>query len=225
MSLTNDITNTFIDSQLINVSSRTLTFVAFGGNYSTQIYGGNATAGAGYTRGLRLFNALADQDGIPSSTPHAQFDKYTLNAGYVRPFSCGHQNFSASTQFSGQYAPDALYGSQQFSIGGQYTVRGFLDEALANDNGYYLRNDLTWLQTLNVGGRAINFRPLVALDVGSVGSVHPGTQHGTLVGSAIGADLSSGPVELTGLAGYPLIKPDTVENPGLSFLGRLSMTF
>ena len=225
MSLTNDITDTFIDNQLINVSSRTLTFATFGGNYSTRVYGGNATAGIGYTRGLRLFNALADQDGIPSSTPHAQFDKYTLTAGYVHPFTCAGENFSASTQFSGQYAPDALYGSQQFSIGGQYTVRGFLDEALANDNGYYLRNDVTWLKTLSIGGRTLSFRPLWALDVGSVGSVHPGTQHGTLVGTAIGVDLASGPLQLTGLMGYPLVKPDTVENPGLSFLARLSIMF
>jgi hemolysin activation/secretion protein len=223
--LTNDITNTFINNQLITVSSRTLTYVTFGGNYSTQIKGGTATLGAGYSRGLRLLNALVDSADIVSSTPHAQFDKYTLNAGYARPFSYDKQNFSFSSQFSGQYAPDALYGSQQISVGGQYTVRGFQDEALANDDGYFLRNDLTWLKTASIKGHTINFRPLVALDVGSVGSVHPGTPHGTLVGAAVGTDLASGPFDFNILGGHPVVRPSSVPDPGLNILSRLSVTF
>jgi len=224
-SLTNDITNTFIDNQLVNVSSRTLTYVTFGGNYSTQIKGGTATVGAGYSRGLRWLNAQTDPDSIGSAIPHAQFDKYTLNAGYTRPFTYDQQNLSFSSQFSGQYAPYALYGSQQFSLGGLYTVRGFLDEVLANDNGYYLRNDLTLLKSATINGNTVSFRPLVALDVGSVGSVHPGTQNGTIVGAAAGADFVVDAFDFNILAGHPVIRPGTIEDPGFNALCRLSITF
>ena len=224
-SLTNDITNTFIDHQLVAVSSRTLTYATVGGNYSTQIKGGTATAAAGYSRGLRWLNAQTDPDSIESATPHAQFDKYTLNAGYTRPFTYDQQNLSFSSQFSGQYAPYALYGSQQFSVGGQYTVRGFLDEALANDNGYYLRNDLTLIKTATINGQTISFKPMVALDVGSVGSVHPGTQRGTIAGAGAGADLTVDAFDLNMLAGHPLVRPGTVDDPGFNALCRLSVTF
>jgi hemolysin activation/secretion protein len=225
VALANDITDTYIDNQFITESSRILTYATFGGNYSTQIKGGSATLGIGYTRGLHGLDALSDPADLNSSVPHAQFDKYTLTAGYVRPFSYDQQNFSFSSQFSGQYAPYALYGSQQFSLGGIYTVRGFINEALANDDGYYLRNDLTLLKTANVDGRVVNIRPLVALDVGSAGSVHPGTQDGTLVGAAAGTDIACGPFDFNILGGHPVVRPDAVPDPGFNILSRLAVTF
>lgn len=225
-SLTNDVTNTFIDQQLINVSSRTLTYATVGGNISTQIKGGTATASIGYTRGLRAFGALADQTGINSAVPHAQFDKYTLAAGYVKPFTVDHQSLFFSSQFSGQYAPYTLYGSQQFSIGGIYTVRGFVDEGLANDNGYYVRNDLTLNKSYtSKNGQTVSFRPFVAVDAGSVGSVHAGTQAGTLVGAAVGTDVAFRAFDFNILAGHPLIVPSKVDSPGFNALSRLSITF
>ncbi len=223
--LTNDVTNTYIDNQYISVSSRTLTYLTLGANYSTRLLGGAFNAGVGYARGLGFFNALHDGSSISSAVPHAQFDKYTLTAGYSRPFVAEKQQLVFSTQFSGQYAPYALYGSQQFSIGGLYTVRGFLDEEIANDDGFYLRNDLTLLKTAKFGKRTFNIRPLIALDVGAAGSVHAGTQAGMLAGAAVGTDISSGPVDFNILVGHPLIYPGTVGHPGFNLLGRLSITF
>ncbi len=223
--LTNDVTDTYIDNQFINVSSRTLTYLTLAANYSTRLLGGSFNTGVAYARGLPFFNALHDASTISSAVPHAQFDKYTLTAGYSRPFSAERQNFVFSSQFSGQYAPYALYGSQQFSIGGLYTVRGFLDEEIANDDGFYLRNDVTLLKSATVGGRTFSIRPLVALDVGAAGSVHAGTQNGMLVGAAAGANVASGPANLSLLAGHPLIYPGTVGHPGFNLLGQLSVTF
>jgi len=223
--LTNDIANTFIDNQLVTVSSHTLTYATFSGNYSTQIEGGSATLGAGYSRGLHFLNAATDATDLESSIPHAQFDKYTLTAGYTKPFTVDKQNLSFSSQFSGQYAPYALYGSQQISLGGLYTVRGFIDEAIANDDGFFLRNDLTLLKNYTVGLQTVSFRPMAAIDVGAAGSVHPGTQDGTLAGAAVGADLACGPFDFNVLGGHPLIRPGTVYDPGYNALGRLSVTF
>lgn len=223
--LTNDDTLTYIDGQEISVSSRVLTYLTLAANYSTQTHGGTATLGAAYARGLGFFDALHDAAGIASSVPHAQFDKYTLTAGYSRPFSADRQNFVFSTQFSGQYAPYALYGNQQFSIGGPYTVRGFLDEAVANDDGFYLRNDLTLLESATIGGRTFSIRPLVALDAGAAGSVHAGTQSGMLAGAAAGTDIASGAADFNLLAGHPLIYPSYAGHPGFNLLGRFSVTF
>lgn len=44
--------------------------------------------------------------------------------------------------FDSQYSFDTLYGSDQFSVGGEYTVRGFRESNISGDIGYYIRNDL-----------------------------------------------------------------------------------
>jgi len=223
--LTNDISDTYIDALEVPQSSHTITYATLSGNYSKQINGATATLGAGYSRGLHFLDASTDAPDLPSATPHAEFDKFTVTAGYTKPFTYDQQNLSFSSQFSGQYAPNALYGSQQISLGGIYTVRGFLDEAIANDDGYFLRNDLTLLKSYTINGHTISFRPMVALDVGSAGSVHPGTEDGTLVGAAVGADVSLRAFDLNILAGHPLVRPSDVTDPGYNILSRLSVTF
>jgi len=44
--------------------------------------------------------------------------------------------------FNGQYSYDTLYGTNQFSVGGEWTVRGFRENTISGDNGYNIRNDL-----------------------------------------------------------------------------------
>ncbi|HTK84372.1 MAG TPA: ShlB/FhaC/HecB family hemolysin secretion/activation protein [Patescibacteria group bacterium] len=224
--LTNDVTDTFIDDQKIGVSSRTLTWLQLGANYNTVLWGGTANLGVGYYRGLNLFHALNDPDGLPGFVPRAQFTKYTLSAGYSRPFAAVGQKWLASTQFNGQYAPTTLYGSQQFSVGGIYTVRGFFEEQLANDHGYFLRNDLTLLKSYTIWGHPVGFRPFAAFDFGSVGSDNAaGTAAGTLGGAALGFDLSSGPLDFNIYTGYPLFYPDSVTNERFNTFARLTLTF
>lgn len=224
--LTNDVTNTFIADQKIGVSSRTLTWLQLGANYSTALWGGNANIGVGYYRGLNLFHSLNDAANLPGIVPRAQFTKYTLSAGYSRAFAAIGEKWLASTQFSGQYAPTTLYGSQQFSVGGIYTVRGFFEEQLANDNGYFFRNDLTLLKSYTLWGRQVGFRPFGAFDFGSVGSNNAGgTPAGTLGGLAIGFDLSSGPFDFNIYTGYPLIHPESVTNERFNTFARLTVTF
>ncbi len=41
-----------------------------------------------------------------------------------------------------QYSFNPLYGKDQFSVGGEYTVRGFRESSISGDNGFYFRNDL-----------------------------------------------------------------------------------
>lgn len=45
--------------------------------------------------------------------------------------------------FDSLLSNDTLYGSDQFAIGGRYTVRGFQESIISGDNGYLVRNDLS----------------------------------------------------------------------------------
>ena len=51
-------------------------------------------------------------------------------------------NLNYTLTFDSQYSWNTLYGTDQFSIGGEYTVRGFREATISGDNGYYIRNDL-----------------------------------------------------------------------------------
>ena len=39
-----------------------------------------------------------------------------------------------------QYSKQTLFGTEQFSVGGYYSVRGFRENYIVGDSGYYFRN-------------------------------------------------------------------------------------
>ena len=63
----------------------------------------------------------------------------------------------------GQYTNNTLYGTEHFSIGGRYTVRGFDGEqTLAAENGFFLRNEL------GIPLTKLNMEPYIGMDYGRV---------------------------------------------------------
>ncbi len=67
-----------------------------------------------------------------------------MNFYYGTPVRWGKLRANYSLTFRGQYTRQVLYGADQFSIGGRYTVRGFDGEnILSAENGYLVRNELS----------------------------------------------------------------------------------
>lgn len=83
-------------------------------------------------------------------------------------------------QFTGyaQISNDYLYGTEQISIGGAYSIRGFQKQGLSGSRGWYTRNDLSF---------PVNeyFSPYIAYDIGRI-STASDTQGGTLSSATIG---------------------------------------
>jgi hemolysin activation/secretion protein len=224
--LTDKKSRNYIEKNLLTVSSRQLSVLDLNALWTTQLLGGSASLGIGYSRGLKLFGSLKDAPGQNGDLPKAQFDKYTLNASWFRPFMLYDQNLSWSSQLTAQAASDTLYGSEQISVGGIYTVRGFHEQSRANDDGYYIRNDLTLRKSLgNIYGAPVQFNPFLALDAGAVTGRAPGTPHGTLIGAGAGFNLSAGIANINFFAGHPIEKPDALKNEGWTTFGRLSVSF
>lgn len=216
----------YIEKQKLAVSSRQLAVLDLGATYSTTVLGGSGSLGLGYSRGLKILGALQDTPGQDGDLPKAQFEKYTLNASWFRPFTVLDQSLTWSSQLTAQAARDTLFGSEQISAGGIYTVRGFHEESMANDDGYYIRNDLTLRKTLGqVMGADVLFNPYLALDAGAVTGRAPGTPHGTLVGGAVGFGMTAGPINVNVFAGHPIVKPDDMNDEGFTTFGRLSVSF
>ncbi len=95
----------------------------------------------GYERGLRALGAESDKHKI-ATTPKAEFNKYTLNANYYKPFS---DRLAYRLNLSSSYSNDVLYGSEKQSIGGVGSVGGYnRTGTIQGDRAVEIENELSY---------------------------------------------------------------------------------
>jgi hemolysin activation/secretion protein len=176
----------YFNDQLLVTNSRTLSILKLGSSLSTSFWGNVASVDLAYSRGLGIVGALVDQPDLPDWAPRAQFNMFTLGASFSRPFRWQERNFSLSSALTAQHSLDTLYGSEQISIGGLYSVRGFTDSSLAGDRGYYSRNELSYTPVAKIGQHAIPIKIYSGVDYGKVYSYPEDVPEGALWGAFIG---------------------------------------
>lgn len=180
-------TDNYLEGVRITVSSRTLTVADLGANYSTAWRGLALGADMAYTRGLPILGGLEDPKGLPSYALRAEYSAYKLNANYLYPFRLAGLSLQLSSQFSGQYSTQALFGSEQVLIGNPFTVRGFQRNTLSGDSGFFVRNELSLTQKALLG----SLRPYLGFDYGHVRNRLTGVPSGDLAGAALGLGYSA----------------------------------
>lgn len=217
-----DSTN-YLAGNLLGVSSRKLSVLDLVSSTSTALGGGALSLDAGYARGLRVGGALADVAELPDDAPHAQFGKFTLGLNYHLPFEIGGVNAGWSAQVTGQYAQHTLYGSEQLLIGGLYSVRGFVDNTLSGDHGWYARNELSLRPLLTLGRQAVPLRLYGAFDVGRVKSRAADMPEGLLSGLAAGVTVSWKGCTLDVSATRALRLPAAMQREGTQAWVRLNI--
>jgi hemolysin activation/secretion protein len=184
--LTSKQSENYLAGEFLAVSSRKLTVFDLDGNLNTGLAGGVLSLDLGYARGLKILDALEDISGLPDSAPRAQFSKYKFGFNYARPFQVLTKTVSFTSQLTGQKANDTLFGSEQIAIGGLYSVRGFVKNTLAGDNGYYWRNELSVRQPFSLYNQTISARYYIGYDTGKVSSRVTNSQEGSLSGIVLG---------------------------------------
>jgi hemolysin activation/secretion protein len=134
----------FFAGELVEVSSKKLVIasVFLTGTYLME--GAMLYGKLSYAKGLDIFDAAKNVD--IGGAPKAQFDSYSLYAQYSHSFTLPFVkiNTSYAGALNGQFSPDILYGSEQITLGGQSSVRGFKDTSVSGESGFYFRNDLNW---------------------------------------------------------------------------------
>lgn len=215
----------YLEDVLLAVSSRRLSILDLDSSFTTAFAGGVLTLDLGYAHGLKAFNALEDAANLPGYAPRAQFDKWKFGFGYMLPFQALGSNWVFNSALIGQRSEDVLYGSEQIAIGGIYSVRGFIRNVFAGDDGYYWRNDLSMRLPFNIPGDiSSQLRPYVALDTGRVSSRVAGVPEGSLTGAGIGCSLTVGKASFDLFGGYPLSQPDFMRHEGVSTFFRLNLS-
>ncbi|WP_270428208.1 ShlB/FhaC/HecB family hemolysin secretion/activation protein [Fusobacterium mortiferum] len=159
VSLINKDTKNYIEDIKLITSSRKLSMLKFDLNDSRKFLNGILYSNIEYYRGIDRFGAESD-DGKGEDDPLAQFTKYTLDLNWYKPFQIKNQNFTYRFGFSGQYSDDILYSSEKLGIGDDTTVRGFKENSIMGDKGFYLRNELSYSYKI--------FEPFIAYDLGRV---------------------------------------------------------
>jgi len=181
-------TRNFLAGNFLSVSSRTLTVLDLDSSTSTGFLDGALTLDVGYAHGLKTAGALRDADGIPDTAPRAQFSKFKYGLSWLRPFQVAGVRAVWTTALTGQHARDVLYGSEQLLIGGLYSVRGFVNNTLSGDNGWYVRNELAVHPVLPLMNLPV--RVYAGVDYGRVSNRAPDVPEGALSGRVIGASAS-----------------------------------
>jgi hemolysin activation/secretion protein len=143
--LTQSDTDSYLEGTYIAVNSRNLTAANFYLNNIFYLPNGTLYIQPKYSRGLTAFGSLKDQRNLTRDKPRAQFETFGLYAQSNLNF-----NFPATSlplnhklTFDSLKSQDSLYGYDQFSLGGRYTIRGFQESMISGDNGYSIKNDLS----------------------------------------------------------------------------------
>jgi hemolysin activation/secretion protein len=211
--LTRKASRSEIDDTEIDVQRRDI--VGYDLGYTHRQYLGQATLDLGV--GLR--GSLPKPSAVPGmivGVPDwdGRYQIQTAHASLGAPFQLSGQQFHYQASWRIQHARTSLPGTEYFSIGGRYSVRGFDGAAtLAAEDGWTLRNDLIW--RIGQSGQQL----YLALDAGRVGGQSADFLLGrTLVGAAIGLRGRLGAFTYDITAGRPISKPAgfTTEKPTLT---------
>jgi hemolysin activation/secretion protein len=148
-----------------------------------------------YNKGLTMLGALRDQQ-LTANTPRAQFENWQADAEYFQPLRVAAQSYDLDVRAHGQWAPHEMYSTEQLSIGGQYTVRGFLADSIIGDTGAYMRSELVWHVPSDIAVQANPFQQLdlfVGLDAGWIHKdMDDETERGSVSGMAMGIRAKTG---------------------------------
>ncbi|MDR2674782.1 MAG: ShlB/FhaC/HecB family hemolysin secretion/activation protein [Opitutaceae bacterium] len=156
-----------------------------------------------FRHGVPWFNATRDTPPRAKDAPTNRYHALTADATLRYPVALGPLRLAATSALCAQLTGDTLFGSEHFSIGGRYTVRGFDGrQTLGAEKGLTLRNDFS--HALWRTGQSL----YVALDGGHV--TGPSSRYlsgGTLAGCALGLRGGWKSFYYDATVGRPLYKP------------------
>ena len=217
--------NNYLDGQYLSVSSRSLTVLDLESSLTTGFAGGSLTLDLGIANGLKNLGAMNDPLNLPVSAPRAQFQKLKFGFNFSRPFSLRGMDASFNSRMTSQSSEVALYGSEQISIGGISSVRGFVKNTLSGDNGYYLRNEFSVTPTWKIGEQKIASRLYLGYDTGEVRNIIPGVPQGRLSGVTLGISSSWGNFSLDLFNSRALTLPSNMLKEGSQTWALVSYKF
>ena len=203
----------FIDNTEISVQRQSTTAMRLGVIHKKYIGQSVVDIALRYQAGTHLFGARPGvTDKVPNS-PTTQYSMYLFDFNLNAPFKLENLKGRYNLTIRGQHTKYRLYGSEFFSIGGRYTVRGFDGEqSLSAESGYIIRQELSFPIIKK------QHQLYTALDYGKVSG--PSTKFllgKELSGFAIGLRGNIKPFQYDVFVGWPIRKPDGYKTQNQAF--------
>lgn len=204
----------YLDSYRLDISSHRLTEQQLSLNHGRRIGSAFVNVDLGYQRGSGALDA--QRSGHPrKGEPVARHKKYTLTANYLYPFQLFGERLSFDSVLNAQRSEDVLFSPQRLSLGGLYSVRGFKEQSVSGDSGYYLRNQLRWTRSVAVDW----LRPVVqeyslaaAYDMGAIRGDQYNDEHsGRLSSHAFELSARGQHMAVSMTAAHTLSRPNAIE--------------
>ncbi|WP_101495630.1 ShlB/FhaC/HecB family hemolysin secretion/activation protein [Thiopseudomonas denitrificans] len=204
----------YLDNYLLDVSSQRLTEYQLGFNHGRRVGSAFVNVDLGWQRGSGALDA--QRKGSPKGgQPVARYNKYSLTASYLQPFQLAGERFSFDSLLSAQRSEDVLYSPQRFSLGGLYSIRGYKDQSLTGDSGYYWRNQLRWNRPITwhwLQPLLQQYSLLAAYDLGAIrGDTYNHESSGRMASHAFEFSAQGEHLALSVTSARSLSRPDALE--------------
>ena len=204
---------------LTEAHSRNLSSLALAWEHSMRLGPGFMTLSPILSLGTDWFGSEKNRSS-DSSIPKAQFRKGSLMGSYTYPFS---QKWTASSTIFAQWSNDTLYGNEQLSIGGEYSVRGFKEVSLSGEEGYYWRNDLNY----RIGSFPIigHVQSSLSLDTGTIiDDPTDDFEGGSLAGASMAVKTQGKYASTSLMLGLPISAPSRLNHDDYVIYYRLDLS-
>lgn len=164
-----------------------------------------------YSRFLTSKSVKGQKDNIAIHDKY--YRKYVMDLGYTKYFDTpNHLKYDLTVR--GQYSKDRLSGTEELYMGGVYSVRGFQDEGLSGNKGFYMRNELSWRYQLE----NIVISPYAGIDYGYIKN-NDENIGGEIVGATIGTRTSWNGINLELFFMTPIKEPNIIKDQNSEFFG------
>ncbi|WP_228254741.1 ShlB/FhaC/HecB family hemolysin secretion/activation protein [Halarcobacter bivalviorum] len=197
-------TENYIENSQIETSSYSLATKGIELDYLFQQEGFYSYISLTYTKGTDWFGTYNPTD------LDENFSFYNIDVSLFKQF------LGLQYSFNGHYqdTKNLLFGNNQISIGGPYSVRGYNKEGLSGNSGYYIRNELE----KSLSSKLFNIfiqKYFLAYDYGSI-EEDESTQGGILASYSLGGKYFYNDFSMQFYYATPLRKKD-VEETGKFF--------
>lgn len=172
-------TKNYLNETLLEIQNSTISTAEIGVKDTYSGDSGNYYLFLKIQKSLDIFGTKVPTD------KQIDFTKYILDINYATSLNLDNTLRLSSIMHS-EYVNQAIYGTEQISVGGTYSVRGFSDASLVGHFGGYLRNDISYNITFSNG---IYLSPFIGLDYGYVQKTQE-IAGGNIVGSSIGINFA-----------------------------------
>lgn len=159
-------TKNTLNGLLLEVNSKKYANTTISLDHTNRFLGGTIFGAIEYERGVPWLGAEGDPKPLKEGGYKIEYDKINFNLDWLRYFSIKEQGFQYRMGIGGSYSDDRLLAVNQFTMGDEYTVRGFKESSVAGNKGVYVNNTLTYLGNKDTNKYLSIFKPFIGLDAG-----------------------------------------------------------